>query len=220
MTQKPRYPRGFCSQAKRWHWAPCTVCVRFCLACRTPSRRSHALRWRQRERDRTSGEPVGPTWPAGVPRRGLRGLFPAGNCDRLLVRSESGSLVGTAARTGGLKGLVHCLIVRWAWLAAGRAKRGGDGTVAGVAACAGVGVVGRGCSLHAIAREVGVARDNVTACVAGWGVRPAPRKRAERCLSLGEREEVSRGLAWRQASAPLTGSGRPVRARAPRRLET
>ena len=53
-----------------------------------------------------------------------------------------------------------------------------------------------GYSLHAIAREVGMARDNVTACVAGsGGVRPAPRKRAERCLSLGEREEVSRGLA-------------------------
>ena len=53
-----------------------------------------------------------------------------------------------------------------------------------------------GYSLHAIAREVGMARDNVTACVAAsGGVRPAPRKRAERCLSLGEREEVSRGLA-------------------------
>ena len=53
-----------------------------------------------------------------------------------------------------------------------------------------------GYSLHAIAREVGMARDNVTACVAAsGGVRPAPRKRAERCLWLGEREEVSRGLA-------------------------
>ena len=53
-----------------------------------------------------------------------------------------------------------------------------------------------GYSLHAIAREVGMARDNVTACVAAsGGVRPAPRKRAEWCLSLGEREEVSRGLA-------------------------
>lgn len=53
-----------------------------------------------------------------------------------------------------------------------------------------------GYSLHAIAREVGIARDNVTACfAASGGVRPAPRKRAERCLSLGEREEVSRGLA-------------------------
>ncbi len=53
-----------------------------------------------------------------------------------------------------------------------------------------------GYSLHAIAREVGMARDNVTACVAGsGGVRPASRKRAERCLWLGEREEVSRGLA-------------------------
>jgi hypothetical protein len=53
-----------------------------------------------------------------------------------------------------------------------------------------------GSSLHAIAREVGMARDSVTACVAGsGGVRRAPRKRAERCLSLGEREEISRGLA-------------------------
>jgi hypothetical protein len=53
-----------------------------------------------------------------------------------------------------------------------------------------------GYSLHAISREVGMARDHVTACVAvSGGVRPAPRRRAGRCLSLGEREEISRGLA-------------------------
>ena len=34
----------------------------------------------------------------------------------------SSSLGLTAAGAGGLKGLVHRLIVRWAWLAAGRAK--------------------------------------------------------------------------------------------------
>jgi hypothetical protein len=53
-----------------------------------------------------------------------------------------------------------------------------------------------GHSVHAISREVGMARDHVTACVAvSGGVRPAPRRRAEGCLSLGEREEISRGLA-------------------------
>jgi hypothetical protein len=45
---------------------------------------------------------------------------------------------------GGLNGLVHRLSIRWAWLAAGRAKGGGYGTVAGVAAGAGVGVVDGG----------------------------------------------------------------------------
>ena len=54
----------------------------------------------------------------------------------------------------------------------------------------------KGLSIHAIAREVGVFRSTVTRCLnSTGGVRPCPRKRAERSLSAAEREEISRGLA-------------------------
>src|SRR6266511_1692561 len=54
----------------------------------------------------------------------------------------------------------------------------------------------KGLSIHAIAREVGVFRPSVTRCLkTTGGVRPRPRKRAERSLSAAEREEISRGLA-------------------------
>lgn len=54
----------------------------------------------------------------------------------------------------------------------------------------------QGNSIHAIAREVGMFRTSVTKCLnATGGVRPGPRKRAERCLVAAEREEISRGLA-------------------------
>ena len=53
-----------------------------------------------------------------------------------------------------------------------------------------------GRSIHAIEREVGMFRSNVAACLSETGgVRPRLRRRAERCLSIGEREEISRGLA-------------------------
>src|SRR5438045_5100633 len=54
----------------------------------------------------------------------------------------------------------------------------------------------KGLSIHAIAREMGVFRPSVTRYLnLTGGVRPRPRKRAERCLSASEREEISRGLA-------------------------
>lgn len=54
----------------------------------------------------------------------------------------------------------------------------------------------QGNSIHAIAREVGMFRTSVAKCLnATGGVRPRPRKRAERCLAAAEREEISRGLA-------------------------
>jgi IS30 family transposase len=54
----------------------------------------------------------------------------------------------------------------------------------------------KGLSIHAIAREVGVFRSTVTCCLnTTGGVRPRPRKRAERSLSAAEREGISRGLA-------------------------
>lgn len=91
-------------QAKRGHRAPCTVCVPFlfCFACRTPSRRSHALRWRQRERDRASGAarllPLGRQESRGSQRRSQWAVYPRGPVTSagLLVGSESGSLVETA----------------------------------------------------------------------------------------------------------------------------
>jgi IS30 family transposase len=53
-----------------------------------------------------------------------------------------------------------------------------------------------GRSIHAIEREVGMFRSNVAACLSETGgVRPRLRRRAEGCLSVGEREEISRGLA-------------------------
>ena len=53
-----------------------------------------------------------------------------------------------------------------------------------------------GKSLRAVARAVGCGEQQLRRYV--WstgGVRPAPRRRASRCLSIDEREEISRGLA-------------------------
>jgi IS30 family transposase len=53
-----------------------------------------------------------------------------------------------------------------------------------------------GRSIHAIEREVGMFRSSVRDCLnSTGGVRPRPRRRSERCLSIAEREEISRGLA-------------------------
>jgi IS30 family transposase len=54
----------------------------------------------------------------------------------------------------------------------------------------------QGLSLRAIARELGVWRSSLGRYVsASGGVRPRARRRAPGCLSAGEREEISRGLA-------------------------
>ena len=55
---------------------------------------------------------------------------------------------------------------------------------------------GEGCSPRAIGREVGFWAQGVRNYVGNTGgVRPAERRRSERCLSKAEREEISRGLA-------------------------
>jgi Helix-turn-helix domain len=55
---------------------------------------------------------------------------------------------------------------------------------------------GGGRSLRAVAVAVGGRREYVHRCVASTGgIRPASRRRSDRCLSEGEREEISRGLA-------------------------
>ncbi|MDQ4041812.1 MAG: IS30 family transposase [Actinomycetota bacterium] len=55
---------------------------------------------------------------------------------------------------------------------------------------------GQGHSIHAIARELGVFRTSVTRYLnLTGGVRPRPRRRSKRSLSVSEREEISRGLA-------------------------
>jgi IS30 family transposase len=69
----------------------------------------------------------------------------------------------------------------------------------------------QGHSIHAIARTVGVFRSSVTRCLTTTGgVRPRPRRRSERCLSITEREEISRGLARRQSFRAIARQiGRP-----------
>jgi IS30 family transposase len=55
---------------------------------------------------------------------------------------------------------------------------------------------GQGHSIHAIARELGTFRPSVTRYLnLTGGVRPRPRQRSKRALSVSEREEISRGLA-------------------------
>jgi transposase, IS30 family len=55
---------------------------------------------------------------------------------------------------------------------------------------------GDGTSLRAVARQLGARPEYVRRYVTSrGGVKPAPRRRSERCLSKGEREEISRGLA-------------------------
>ncbi len=67
---------------------------------------------------------------------------------------------------------------------------------------------GGGMSLRGVARAIGREQQLVRRYVASTGGRrPAQRRRAVRCLSLGEREEISRGLArgdsCRQIAAEL-----------------
>ena len=58
-----------------------------------------------------------------------------------------------------------------------------------------------GLSDREIGRRFGLARGTVSGYLArAGGIRPRARRRAERCLSLEEREEISRGIA-RGASA-------------------
>ena len=55
---------------------------------------------------------------------------------------------------------------------------------------------GEGTSLRAVARKLGARPEYVRRYVTSTGgVKPAARKRSERCLSEQEREEISRGLA-------------------------
>jgi IS30 family transposase len=55
---------------------------------------------------------------------------------------------------------------------------------------------GEGTSLRAVARKLRARPEYVRRYVTSTGgVKPAPRKRSERCLSQREREEISRGLA-------------------------
>ncbi len=67
-----------------------------------------------------------------------------------------------------------------------------------------------GISLRAIARTIGHPPQHVSRYVASTGGRrPAPRRRAARCLSVGEREEISRGLASGQSMRGIAaGIGR------------
>jgi len=70
----------------------------------------------------------------------------------------------------------------------------------------------RGDSIHAIAREVGMFRTSVAKRLnATGGVRPRPRKRAERCLSAAERERPR--AAWRAARASGRSCARVGRTR-------
>ena len=55
---------------------------------------------------------------------------------------------------------------------------------------------GEGTSLRVVARQLGARPEYVRRYVSSTGgVKPVPRKRSERCLSKGEREEISRGVA-------------------------
>jgi len=55
---------------------------------------------------------------------------------------------------------------------------------------------GEGVSVRELARRLGVRHEYVWRYLtSSGGVRPMPRRRSERCLSDGEREDISRGLA-------------------------
>ena len=65
---------------------------------------------------------------------------------------------------------------------------------------------GTGMSLRAVARALGCADQQLRRYV--WstgGVRPVARRRAGRCLSVGEREEISRGLARGETCRMIAG---------------
>ena len=54
----------------------------------------------------------------------------------------------------------------------------------------------QGLSDHEIGRRLGLGINTVSLYLRSLGgIRPRPRRRAERCLSAGEREEISRGIA-------------------------
>jgi IS30 family transposase len=54
----------------------------------------------------------------------------------------------------------------------------------------------QGLSEHEIARQLGLGQNTVSFYLrAVGGIRPRPRRRSESCLSLEEREEISRGIA-------------------------
>jgi hypothetical protein len=55
-------------------------------------------------------------------------------------------------------------------------------------------------SMRRIARRLGRESSSIRAIIGDTGgVRPVPRRRSSRCLSLTEREEISRGVTYRQA---------------------
>lgn len=54
----------------------------------------------------------------------------------------------------------------------------------------------RGESLHSIAKDFGRSHSSIQGIVSRTGgIRPPPRRRSSRSLSLAEREEISRGIA-------------------------
>ena len=64
-----------------------------------------------------------------------------------------------------------------------------------------------GLSLWAVARALGQPPQRVVRYVASTGGRrPVARKRAERCLSAAEREEISRGLAGGLSSRQIAAA--------------
>ena len=87
------------------------------------------------------------------------------------------------------RGLLGCLVNEGG-------HRGASVRVVGRRAGAGLGALGTGRSLRAVARAIGCREQQLRRYV--WSVggrRPAPSRRAQVCLSAGEREEISRGLA-------------------------
>jgi IS30 family transposase len=62
----------------------------------------------------------------------------------------------------------------------------------------------RGLSEREIARQLGLGQNTVSHYLrALGGIRPRPRRRAERCLTLDEREEISRGIARGQSAREI-----------------
>ena len=70
---------------------------------------------------------------------------------------------------------------------------------------------GDGTSSRAVARKLGARPEYVRRHVTSTGgVKPAARRRSERCLSKREREEISRGLARRESCRAIAAAiGRP-----------